>query len=163
MSVAPSAPATFDKILSDLRGKRAYLYGRVSREEQQKHGYSLEEQQDKTRREAARLGLTVVGESFEQGSGRDWELAGIVDLAKRAKRGEFDVAIIKDTSRLSRNQTKTAYLYYELEQAGAVVHFTDERFEPTRKARCSGSSWRQSPSSSLRRPASAQKTALDAR
>jgi hypothetical protein len=40
----------------DFEGKRAYLYGRVSREDQLKLGYSLGDQQNRLRAEAAQLG-----------------------------------------------------------------------------------------------------------
>jgi DNA invertase Pin-like site-specific DNA recombinase len=119
----------------DFEGKRAYLYGRVSREDQLKLGYSLGDQQNRLRAEAAQLGCLVVGESFEQGSGQDWELAGVVDLETRARRGEFDLLLVKDTSRLSRSSAKAAYLSHVLERAGVLIHFTDENFEPTPEGR----------------------------
>ena len=119
----------------DFAGQRAYLYGRVSREDQLKLGYSLGDQQARLRAEAAQLGCVVVGESFEQGSGQDWELAGVVDLETRARRGEFDLLLVKDTSRLSRSSAKAAYLSHVLERAGVLIHFTDENFEPTPEGR----------------------------
>lgn len=113
---------------------RIFEYGRVSSAEQAE-GYSLDEQRAGCTAESATLGGIVVGRSFEVGSGRNWELEGFVELEQRARRAEFDVAIVKDSSRLSRQRGKTAYLEHVFEQYGAYLHFYNEPFDGTPEGR----------------------------
>src|SRR5688500_3360765 len=94
------------RIPERFAGKRALLYGRVSTVVQESDGYSLESQLVRGRQVAALAKMRVVAEDFEQGSGQDWDLTGVLSVIQRSKRGEFDVLVLKNVSRLSRKRGK---------------------------------------------------------
>jgi len=123
-SVPSSLPA-------HLAGKRALLYGRVSTVVQESDGYSLGSQRNRARQVAAEARMRVVGEDFEQGSGQDWDLAGISNAIHLAKGGEIDVLVLKNVSRLSRHTGKQAWIEHLLEQAKVETYYFDETYEPT--------------------------------
>ena len=118
-------------LVGRFAGKRARLYGRVSTVVQESDGYSLESQRTRARQVAAAAGMRVVAEDFEQGSGQDWDLASVLDVIERAKRGEFDVLVLKNVSRLSRKRGKQAWLEHLLDEAGVEIYYNDEPYEDT--------------------------------
>src|SRR5262245_2786247 len=112
----------------NLAGRRAALLGRVSGVIQESDGYSLANQQRRCREVADELGVVVVGEDFEQGSGRDWDLAGINKWLRAAKHGTVEVLILKNVSRLSRSRGKQAWIEHDAEEAGLYLHYYDEEY-----------------------------------
>lgn len=114
---------------ASLAGLPGALWGRVSSVIQESDGYSLPNQQRRAREVADELGVVVCAEDFEQGSGQDWDLAGLNRWLRAAKRGDVKVLILKNVSRLSRSRGKQAWLEHEAEQAGLILHYYDEAYD----------------------------------
>jgi len=123
----PIVPLPAD--IERFRGLPATLWGRVSGKIQESDGYSLPNQQREAREAAALLGVNIVSENFEQGSGRDWELAGINAELRRIKSGEIKAIILKNVSRLARSSGKQAWIEHLLDEAGALIWYYDETYE----------------------------------
>lgn len=112
----------------DLRGLPAALLGRVSGEIQESDGYSLGQQLRRCHETAEELGVVVVGEDFEQGSGQDWDRAALNRWLRAAKAGTVKVLILKNVSRLSRSRGLQAWLEHCAEQAGLILYYYDEEY-----------------------------------
>jgi DNA invertase Pin-like site-specific DNA recombinase len=109
-----------------LSQKRAILYDRVSTVGQSKVGYSGGAdgfQIELCRGRADARSYRVVGEITDVDSGAKWEIAGIMEALDRAKRGEYDVLIVSDTSRFARNLTKKTVYEADLRQHGVTVEY----------------------------------------
>lgn len=93
---------------------RAAIYARYSSENQRES--SIEDQVRLCREEAARHGFTVVHAwSDPETSGQLKERPGLQAMLTAAERGEFDVLLIDDTSRLSRDTSDALHLLKQLQ------------------------------------------------
>jgi DNA invertase Pin-like site-specific DNA recombinase len=119
MVIVPAAPAA---------PLRALLYDRVSTVTQAKSGYSGGAdgfQLDRCRAYATSHAWDIVGTLTDTDSGAKWEIAGIMEALDRAKRREYDVLIVSDTSRFARSLAKKVVYEGELERYGVTVHYTN--------------------------------------
>lgn len=123
-----------EELIKKCAGKRAYLYGRISTAGQV-DGVSLSSQRGEAHTFAAKLNLAVIGQDFEQGSGRAWDLAGIERVLHLAGRRAYDVLIVKDPSRLSRSRGKQAYIEHLLQQAQIQILYIDVEFDDSASGR----------------------------
>jgi DNA invertase Pin-like site-specific DNA recombinase len=113
---------------NSLYGLPSMLYGRVSTQVQKLDGYSLLSQRKQLRAFAERHGLIVIAESFEAGSGLNWQLQGFRSVLRRAKNGEFRLLVAKDISRVSRDDVRFLIFVEQLRQAGVRVVLADQPF-----------------------------------
>ena len=100
----------------------AVLYARVSTA-MQGEGYSLSTQLESGRRYAAIHGYHIVGEYCDQGSGELLHRPQLDELLARAHSDPFQVVVVHDLDRFTRNPSHLAILEMELEQTGARVEF----------------------------------------
>ena len=113
---------------------RALLYDRVSTVVQSRSGYSGGAdgfQLDRCRAYAAARDWVVVGTLTDTDSGAKWEIAGIMQALDRAKRGEYDVLVVSDTSRFARSLGKKIVHEAELKRHGVTVFYTNLPDLPT--------------------------------
>lgn len=108
---------------------RAAIYRRVSSARQEERGYSLAGQARECTDLAAEIGAQVVLDREDVGSGADWDLPGLLDILEAAKRGEYDVLIVYDTSRLARDIGKLKVVERTLERAGVEVRYVRQHFD----------------------------------
>lgn len=107
---------------------RALLYDRVSTVVQAKSGYSGGAdgfQLDRCRAYADARTWNVIGTLTDTDSGAKWQLAGIMEAIERAKRGEYDVLIVSDTSRFARSFGKKIVYEADLKRHGVTVYYTN--------------------------------------
>ncbi len=96
---------------------KAALYARYSTELQREA--SCEDQFRECRRAAAGAGLDVVAEFSDKGiSGRTAERPGYQDMLAAARRGDFEVIVVEDISRLWRNRAEYGARSAEFEDLG---------------------------------------------
>lgn len=130
----PIVPRAED--IARFAGLPVDLLGRVSGKVQESDGYSLPNQLREAREAAALLQVgPIVTEDFEQGSGSDWDIAGINAHVKRLKAGQVKGLIIKNISRLARGSGKQAWIEHEIEEAGGLIWYYDETYEETAAGR----------------------------
>ena len=112
--------------------KRAFLYARVSTEEQsQDSHYSLALQEERCRDYAKQKGWRVAEARKDVGSGRDADRPGYQDLLRAMGRGDIDVVITYRLDRLSRS-VKDIYAFLEqTREAGVGFVSTSESFDTT--------------------------------
>ena len=103
---------------------RALLYDRVSTLHQARSGHSGGAdgfQLDRCRAYADTRRFACVGELTDVDSGAEWNIDGIMQALERAKRREYDVLIVSDTSRFARNLAKKTVYEAELRRYGVTV------------------------------------------
>lgn len=100
---------------------RAALYLRVSREEQQRLGYSLAGQEHDLRAYAARKGHRVVRILKEVGSGRNPGRPRMQQLLRLAEQGAFDLLLIWKRDRFGRSTAYNDLMAKFLERQGVRV------------------------------------------
>jgi site-specific DNA recombinase len=71
----------------------------------------------------------VVLDRVDVGSGADWDLPGLLDILEAGRRGEFDVLIVYDTSRLARDIGKLKSVERTLAKAGIEVNYVRQQFD----------------------------------
>jgi site-specific DNA recombinase len=82
----------------------AAIYTRVSTEDQAQEGFSLEAQKDKLFEYCKLHGYTISGIYTDEGlSGKNTSRPRLQDLLKDATKGLFDLVLVWDISRISRN------------------------------------------------------------
>jgi site-specific DNA recombinase len=100
------------------RSVRAALYSRVSTEEQAEHGTSLSDQVRRTEAYCVDHGWTVAARYSDEGvSGATVERPALKNLIAGASAGEFDVVVVTDPDRLSRDLVDGLVVERELDQA----------------------------------------------
>ncbi len=105
---------------------RAVLYARVSSDDSHTHGRNLKGQLDLCRQHAETKGWRVVAELAEDdrgASGAELNLPKLTQMLAMARNGEFDVFIVREIDRLSRNLAKQLFIEDELKQAGVQVEY----------------------------------------
>lgn len=114
--------------------KRAIGYLRVSTGLQAEHGLGLEVQRDRVREYALVKGLELIDMVREAASGGvqngeefSWEHRPILlDVLARAEAGDFDVLLVAQLDRLSRDYATLAVLERRLQRYGVEVVSTSE-------------------------------------
>jgi len=106
----------------------AALYARVSTEDQEREGTSLESQTEALLKKAKELGGEVpkgrvLQEVF---SGLTLDRPKLTELREWVKRKEIDAVIVYSTDRLSRDPVHLLLLVDEFEKAGLRIHFVTE-------------------------------------
>lgn len=88
--------------------KRAWLYFRLSRDEDQEQN-SLQNQRQILVDYADKNDYKIIGESFDDNvTGMTFERDGIIKLEEAVDKGQIDTVLVKDMSRLGRHRTQTA-------------------------------------------------------
>lgn len=106
--------------------KRAWLYFRLSRDEDQEMN-SLQNQKQIIVDYAEKNGYEIIGESFDDNvTGMTFERDGIVKIEEAVDRGLIDTVLVKDMSRLGRHRTQTAlFLDYLTENKVNMISVTE--------------------------------------
>jgi DNA invertase Pin-like site-specific DNA recombinase len=102
--------------------RRCAIYTRVSTSHQAEHGFSLEDQRRRLTAHAETMGWTWTiyedpGRSGETLEGRP----GMMELLSAVDRGEVDVVLVVDESRLSRDDLTGAVIRDRLSRAGVTL------------------------------------------
>jgi site-specific DNA recombinase len=123
-----------DNTFSQNGHKRAVLYARVSGDDRGKDGRNLKSQLDMGREYAQGRGYTVVAELHEDdrgASGASWELPQLSNVLAMAERREYDVLVVREIDRLSRNLAKQLIVEEELRRAGVVIEYVIGEYPDT--------------------------------
>ncbi|MGB9859866.1 MAG: recombinase family protein [Moorellaceae bacterium] len=112
----------------------AVIYVRVSTEDQARHGYSLEAQEEACRRKAMELGATRVEIYRDEGyTGEIMERPGLQAALAAAKSAAFFIAY--DPDRLSRRLAHQLLLVETIEKAGCRLEFVTMDWQATPEGR----------------------------
>ena len=99
---------------------RAVLYARVCVDD----GQNLTEQMETCRKHAQELGLNIVEELAEQGAGSGSpNLSQLDRMLELARAGEFDVLVVRDPYRLSRELAKLLTIEKEVRRQGVQIEY----------------------------------------
>lgn len=92
-----------------MEGYKAGIYLRISKQNKEENN-SIEAQKEITKRYAKKNGIKIVKEYEDNGySGITDKRPGIEEMIKDIKKGQINMVIVKDTSRLTRNKNKTGW------------------------------------------------------
>ncbi len=106
--------------------KRAVLYARVSGDDRGREGRNLGGQLEMCRDYATKRGYTIVAELAEDdrgASGASFELPRLNEVRDLAQGGLFDVLVVREIDRLSRNLAKQLIVEDELKRAGVSIEY----------------------------------------
>ena len=106
--------------------KRAVLYARVSGDDRGNDGRNLIGQLGICREYAKQQGYSTVAELAEDdrgASGAEIDLPQLDRARKMAAAGEFDVLIVRELDRLSRNMVKQLIVEDELKRTGVTIEY----------------------------------------
>ena len=112
--------------------KRAVLYARVSGDDRSKDGRNLEGQIEMCREHANAHGYEVVEELAEDdrgASGASFELPQLNRIREMAAAGGFDVLVVRELDRLSRNLAKQLIVEDELKRAGVAIEYVLAKYD----------------------------------
>ncbi len=129
---------THQTILTGTVLQRAVVYGRVSGDDTKKEGRNLAGQLEMGRDYAAKKGYNVIAELAEDSrgdSGADIDLPQLNRVREMANRQEFDVLIVREIDRLSRNLAKQLIVEEELSRAGVRVEYVLAEYDDTPEGR----------------------------
>jgi site-specific DNA recombinase len=115
--------------------RRATIYCRVSTQEQQERGYSLDAQARDCQKRADDDHLTVVSTFQDTDSGAAWDLPGLNAMLDAAKSGAFDVVIVYDPDRLARGMAKQLVIEDELKRAGVSLCYVTVKVDDNAEGR----------------------------
>jgi site-specific DNA recombinase len=117
---------------------RAVTYARVSGDDRGKEGRNLEGQLEMCREYAERHGYEIVAELAEDdrgASGAEIDLPQLTRLRDMAAAERFDVLVVREIDRLSRNLAKQLIVEQELERAGVKVEYVIGEYPDTAEGR----------------------------
>ena len=106
--------------------KRAVLYARVSSDDRGREGRNLAGQLEMGQKYAKKHGYTVVAELPEDdrgASGAEINLPQLNKVREMARAGKFDVLVVREIDRLSRNLAKQLVVEEELKRAGVQIEY----------------------------------------
>jgi site-specific DNA recombinase len=106
--------------------ERAVLYARVSGDDRKKEGRNLAGQLEMGRKYATENNYTVVVELAEDdkgASGAEIDLPKLNKVREMARTGQFDVLVVREIDRLSRNLAKQLIVEQELEGYGVRIEY----------------------------------------
>jgi site-specific DNA recombinase len=118
--------------------KRAVLYARVSGDDRGRDGRNLAGQLEMCRKHAEKHGWRVVAELAEDdrgASGASFELPELSRALEMAETGDFDVLVVRELDRLSRNLAKQLVVEEELNRHNAAVEYVLEAYADTPEGR----------------------------
>jgi len=113
-------------ILKSIVLERAVVYARVSGDDRQKDGRNLDGQKEMGRDYATEKGYLIVEELAEDASGAsgaEIDLPQLIRVREMARKGEFDILIVREIDRLSRNLAKQLIVEQELATAGVRIEY----------------------------------------
>lgn len=114
--------------------KRAVLYARVSGDDSVKDGRNLVGQIEMGREYVNRHGYSVVAELSEDDkgvSGAEIDLPQLNKIREMAHAGKFDVLVVREIDRLSRNLAKQLIVESELKRAGVNIEYVIGEYADT--------------------------------
>ena len=97
--------------------RRAVLYARVSGDDTKTEGRNLDGQIQMCREYAEGNGWSVVAELAEDdrgASGAELDLPKLNEMLGMARRGEFDILVVREIDRLSRSLPKQLFIEDEI-------------------------------------------------
>ena len=106
--------------------KRAVLYARVSGDDRGNDGRNLTGQLEMCRNYASERGYEIVDtlpENDRGASGAEIDLPQLGKVRDLAREGAFDVLVVREIDRLSRNLAKQLIIEQELARAGVTVEY----------------------------------------
>lgn len=115
-----------NSIAPDLITRRAVLYARVSSDDRRNDGRNLQGQLDMCRSYAAERGYDVIAELSEDdrgASGAAFELPQLSAVRRLAELHSFDVLVVREIDRLSRNLVKQLVVEDEMRRAGVCIEY----------------------------------------
>jgi site-specific DNA recombinase len=118
--------------------KRAVLYARVSGDDRSNQGGNLKSQLDMCRAYANERGWQIVQELAEDdrgASGADIDLPQLNCARDLAEDGQYDVLVVREVDRLSRNLAKQLIVEKDLENAGVKVEYVIGEYPDTPEGR----------------------------
>lgn len=119
--------------------ERAINYGRVSGDDTKKEGRNIEGQLEMGREYCQEKGYRIIAELYEDPkkytSGHDIDLPVLNQIREMAHNGEFDVLVVRELDRLSRNLAKQLIVEEELNRAGVRVEYVLAEYDDTPEGR----------------------------
>ena len=109
-----------------MKRKRAVLYARVRGDDSANDGRNLIGQLNMCREYAKAQGYVIVADLAEDdrgASGAEIDLPQLNRVRKMAVAGEFDVLVVRELDRLSRNMVKQLIVEDELKRTGATIEY----------------------------------------
>lgn len=114
--------------------ERAVLYARVSKDDRSQDGRNLQGQLDMGREDASQKGYLIVAELAEDdrgASGAAIDLPQLNRVRDMARAGQFDVLVVRELDRLSRNLAKQLIIEEELNRAGVRIEYVLADYDDT--------------------------------
>lgn len=118
--------------------KRAVTYARVSGDDRHTEGRNLQGQLALCRRYAGERGYEIVSELAEDdrgASGAAFELPQLDQVRELARAGAFDVLVVRELDRLSRDLLKQLLVEHELKRAGVRIEYVLGEYPDTPEGR----------------------------
>ena len=118
--------------------KRAVLYARVSSDDRGKDGRNLKGQLDMCRKHSQEQGWEVIDELAEDdrgASGAEIDLPMLNRAREMAGLGQFDVLVVREIDRLSRNLVKQLMVENEFERQGVQIEYVLGDYPDTAEGR----------------------------
>jgi site-specific DNA recombinase len=117
-----------------MNNNRAVLYARVSGDDTKNEGRNLDGQIQMCREYAERHGWSVVAELAEDdrgASGAELDLPRLNEMLGMARRGEFDILVVREIDRLSRSLPKQLFIEDELKKHAVRVEYVVGEYADT--------------------------------
>lgn len=119
--------------------ERAVIYARVSGDDTKKEGRNIGGQLDMGREHCREKGYRIVDELHEDPkkhtSGHEIDLPVLNQIREMAQAGEFDVLVVRELDRLSRNLAKQLIVEEELNRAGVRIEYVLAEYDDTPEGR----------------------------
>lgn len=118
--------------------ERAVLYARVSKDDRSKDGRNLAGQVEMGQEYASEKGYRIVAELSEDdrgASGADIDLPQLNRIREMARAGQFDILVVRELDRLSRNLAKQLIVEEELNRFGVRVEYVLAEYDDTPEGR----------------------------
>lgn len=109
-----------------MGARRAILYARISSDDRVNEGRNLQGQLDLCRSHALDKGWSVIAEFAEDdrgASGAKLDLPKLNEILDLARRGEFDVLVVREIDRLARSLPKQLYVEEILSSEGVDIQY----------------------------------------
>jgi len=114
--------------------KRAVLYARVSSDDRSKDGRNLASQLEMCRTYAQERDYRIIAELHEDdrgASGASFELPQLGAILAMAERSEYNVLVVRELDRLSRNLAKQLIVEETLQRAGVSIEYVIGEYPDT--------------------------------
>lgn len=109
--------------------KKAYGYIRVSTDEQQQSGLSIEAQQTRIEAYCVANDLELVGGCADSATGKNVERPGLRKIRELARGKVIDAVVVLKLDRLARNTRDTLDLAEEFDKFGVALHSISEKVD----------------------------------